>query len=402
MKIAIKATHITYGGGLTHLNRMIEWFSRLAPETIFVVLGKSGQEKLFVEAPKNFEYRFFRTPSLNLFAQVFWERFKLAGIVKEIGCDLLFEPGNYGARGVHCPKVTLIHNMAPFDSRYIKKENPYQKIRLKLLKRATISSMRSSQGIIYLSEYCRDFCSDYIDDTSQKTAAIFHGRPEFAKPADDIDVLRKYGINSKYILSVSHIYRYKKIKEMVQSYLHAVETNPDLPPLYIAGDYYDSEYVGQIKQMISKHSRGDSVHFLGAVPEVDLQALYSNCRAFVFSSVLETCSLILIEAMTHGCALVCSSRGVIPEVTGGAALYSDPDDIEDFAFKIRALVEDEDLNLFLRNRSLKRSEFFSWKNAACETLDFFDEVLSAHSRDSSGGSERQKLMARKSSEEVYS
>jgi len=391
MKIAIKVTHITYGGGLAHLNKMIEWFARIAPERRFVVLGKSGQEKLFIEAPKNFEYRFFKAPSLNLFAQVFWERYKLPGIVKEIGCDLLFEPGNYGARSVHCPKVTLIHNIAPFDNQYIKEENPYQKIRLKLLKRATISSMRSSQGVIYLSEYCRDFYSGYIDNSRQKTAAIFHGRPEFVEPVDDTDVLRKYGIQGEYILSVSHIYRYKRIKEMVQSYLHALGTNLDLPPLYIAGGNYDSEYVGQIKRMIRKQSGSDRVHFLGAVREADLGALYRNCRAFLFSSVLETCSVILIEAMTHGCAMACSNRGAIPEVTGGAALYFDTDNIEDCAFKIRAIIEDEDLNLFLREKSLRRSEFFSWKKTAKQTLDFFDGVLSAHSKDSLEASKPQKV-----------
>ncbi len=392
MKIAIKATHITHGGGLTHLNKMIEWFARIAPEREFVVLGKSGQEKLFVEAPKNFEYRFYKAPSINLFAQVFWERYKLPSIVKKIGCDLLFEPGNYGARDVHCPKVTLIHNIAPFDDQYIKKENPYQKIRLKLLKRATVSSMRSSQGIIYLSEYCRDFYSGYIDNSRQKTTAIFHGRPEFVEPADDTDVLCRYGIDGDYILSASHIYRYKKTKEMVQSYLHALGANPDLPPLHIAGGNYDSEYVEQIKRMIRKQSGSDRVHFLGAVPETDLQALYRNCRAFLFSSVLETCSIILIEAMTHGCAMACSNKGVIPEVTGGAALYFDPDDIEDCAFKIRTIIEDGDLNLFLRNKSLRRSQFFSWEKAAKQTLDFFDGVLSAHDKDSLEASNPQKVM----------
>lgn len=391
MKIAIKATHITYGGGLTHLNKMIEWFARLAPERKFVVLGKSGQEKLFVGAPVNFEYRFFKAPSLNLFAQVYWERYRLPGIVREIGCDLLFEPGNYGVKNVHCPKVTMIHNAAPFDDQYIKKENPYQKIRLKLLKKATIGGMRSSQGIIYHSEYSRDFYSGYIDNSRQKTAAILNGRPELVEPADDTDVLRRYGIQGEYILSVSHIYRYKKAREMVQSYLHALGANPDLPPLFIAGGHYDLEYVEQIKHMIRKQSRSDRVHFLGAVSESDLQALYRNCRAFLFSSVPRTCSAILIEAMTHGCAMVCSNRGVIPEVTEGAALYYDPDDIEDCAAKIRAVIEDEDLNLFLRSKSLTRSEFFSWKKTAKKTLAFFDDVLSTPGRDSSETSQRQKV-----------
>ncbi len=89
--------------------------------------------------------------------------------------------------------------------------------------------------------------------------------------------------------------------------------------------------------------------------------------------------------------MVCSNRGVIPEVTEGAALYYDPDDIEDCASKIRAVIEDEDLNLFLRGKSLTRSEFFSWKKTAKKTLAFFDDVLSTPRRDSSETSKRQKV-----------
>lgn len=391
MKIAIKATHITYGGGLIHLNKMIEWFARIAPDRKFVVLGKSGQEKLFVEPPENFEYRFYKAPSLNLFAQVFWERYKLPGIIKKIGCDLLFEPGNRGAGGVDCPKVILIHNIAPFDNDYIKKENPYQKMRLKLLKKATISSIRSSRGIIYLSEFCRNFYSGYIDDSRQKTTAILHGRPEFAEPLDDAEVLNGYGINGDYILSVSHIYRYKKIKELVQSYLHALGANPGLPPLYIAGGNYDREYVEQIRSIIEKQAGGERVHLLGAVGDVELETLYRNCRAFLFSSILESCPVILIEAMAYGCAIACSNKGVIPEITDGAALYFDPDDIGDCAFKIRTIIEDEDLNLFLRQKSLKRSELFSWEKAARRTLDFFDEVLSDYNKDTQKASDLQEV-----------
>jgi glycosyltransferase involved in cell wall biosynthesis len=392
MKIAIKATHITCGGELTHLNKMIEWFARIVPERKFVVLGKSGQEKLLVEAPGNFDYRFFRAPSLNLFSQVFWERYKLPGIVKDIGCDLLFEPGNYSAGSVHCPKVTLIHDDALFDNQYIKKENPYRKIKLKLQRRATVGRMRSSDGIIYPSDYCRNLYSGLMDNPGQKTTAIFHGEPESVEALNNADVLQRYGIQNEYILSVMHTRRYEKIKDIVQSYLLALGTNPSLPPLYIAGSNYDSEYIKQIKLMVGEKSGSDRVHFLGIVPQADFQTLYKNCRAFLISSLPETGSGILIEAMTCGCAIVCSNRGVIPEVTANAALYFDPDDVEDCAFKIKAVIEDEDLNLFLRNRSLKRSDFFSWRKTAEETLNFFDEVLSTHGRDLSENSKLQKAM----------
>jgi len=55
----------------------------------------------------------------------------------------------------------------------------------------------------------------------------------------------------------------------------------------------------------------------------------------------EPFGLVALEAMASGAALVCSPRGGLPEVAGDAAIYADPDKIEDIAAALRSLGRDE-------------------------------------------------------------
>ena len=55
----------------------------------------------------------------------------------------------------------------------------------------------------------------------------------------------------------------------------------------------------------------------------------------------EPFGLVALEAMASGAALVCSPRGGLPEVAGEAAIYADPDKIEDIAAALRSLGRDE-------------------------------------------------------------
>ena len=375
MRIAIKAAQIAVGGGLTHLNKMIEWFGKLVSNDEFILLGRGGQEQMFIEAPPNFEYHFYRLPSLNIGAQLWWERNILPGLLNKIHADLLFEPGNRGTLDAPCPKVSLVHNMAPFDDEYIKDETPYRKLRMTLLRKATFSSLQAADGIIFISDFSRKYFETNVDLHDKLTATIYHGRLEGQHKSFKSETLYKLGIKGQYLLSVSHIYRYKKVMEMVKSYIRCLESNNDFPMLVLAGNDYTPEYTTEIKKYIKAAGYENKVLFTGSVPEADLISLYHGCKAFLFPSAVEACPNILIEAMSTGCAIGCSNRGVMPEITEGAALYFDPDNLDDFASKIRFLVNDNSLCSYLRQNACCRAEFFSWEKSARETLEFFSKVI---------------------------
>jgi glycosyltransferase involved in cell wall biosynthesis len=375
MRIAIKAAQIAPGGGLTHLNKIIEWFGKIAPEIEFLLICKKGQENLFISPPPNFIYKFYRTPGLSLPAQIWWERRILPGILERANADLLFEPGNRGTLSAPCPKVSLIHNIAPFDDEYLRHETPYQKLRQRILRRATLESMLASDGIIFLSEFSRRLISGLADFSGKKSTVVYHGRFESRIVDDGGKVLSTYGISKPYLLNVSHIWHYKKIFEMALAYSLAHERKPNLPNLVVAGNNYSPTYYNKIRKLVEDRKLAGCIRLLGTVPEDVLPVLYRGCQAFLFPSVIEACPNSLIDAFSNGCAIACSNRGVMPEIAAGAALYFDPDNIEDFASKIISIVEDAELRSFLRSNALERASFFSWEKTARQTLDFFYEVL---------------------------
>lgn len=375
MKIVIKATHIAEGGGLVHINKMIEWFGKLAPQIQFLLVGKSGQEQMFIPPPNNFTYKFHRFPSLNIATRIIWDRFIFHRILEKSHSDLLFEPGNTGTMNSPCPKVSLIHNIAPFDEHFYNSESLYQKLRNRALQDETVRSIKSSAGVIMLSEYCNQFFAKYVESKYTKTAVIYHGKPEYNVSETDEAALNGLGIRGEYLLTVSHIWRYKNLKELVQAYFIALEINPKLPVLIHAGTVYDEKYYREIIAIVEQSKFADKVIFLGKVDPERLQALYRNCQMFLFPSVLETCSIILIEALANGCAMACSNKSVVPEICGDAAVYFDPDDVSDIARVIIKLSEDKNYNSMLRANAKKRGAEFSWEKTALESLNFFEEIV---------------------------
>lgn len=375
MKITITATHISYGGGLTHLNKMIEWFAKLAPECDFVVIGHTGQNRMFIAPPANTRYQFHRLPSLGLPARIFWERFFLPRVINRTECDLLFEPGSNGKFRVDCPTVSLLHNIAPFSDENINEESAYQRFRNRWLGRMALASMRSSSAIIFLSEYCREFFAELVDLSQKQVAIIYHGKPDRAAPARNANLRGKHKIPKEYLLYVSHIYRYKKMYETVQGYLSAIDKDPTLPPLLIVGETYDYPYRDSITELASHSAYADRVIFLGAVENDYLQYLYANCRVFLFSSILETCSVILIEALSHGCVMGCSNKSVVPEICQDGAVYFDPYDPQSIADTILRLHKDSNLRERMSKNARRRSEDFSWQMAARQTLQLFEATM---------------------------
>lgn len=92
-----------------------------------------------------------------------------------------------------------------------------------------------------------------------------------------------------------------------------------------------------------------------------LVALYSSCEAFVFPSYSEGFGWPLIEAQACGAPVIASNVEPMPEVSGGAAIHANPDDVCAFAEALLSLREDG-----IREKTiaggLKNSERFTREN----------------------------------------
>jgi glycosyltransferase involved in cell wall biosynthesis len=99
---------------------------------------------------------------------------------------------------------------------------------------------------------------------------------------------------------------------------------------------------------------GDALVFTGRLTARELAALYQCSSLVVYPSLWEGCGLPLVEAVASGAPLAASYRASLPEIAGNAALYFDPEDVEDMAGVLRTALTDGDVRAHLRAAAARR------------------------------------------------
>ena len=187
----------------------------------------------------------------------------------------------------------------------------------------------------------------------------------------------KYGIEGEYILFVGTLQPRKNIKKLIEAFSKLSTFNSQLSTLNLVvvgkkGWMYE-EILGAPK----KFGIEDKVKFLDFVTDEELQALYKNALCFILPSLYEGFGLPVLEAMQNGCPVITSNISSLPEAGGDAALYVDPQDVNDIADKIQKVISNQKLRDDMMEKGYKQVKKFSWEKTARETLKALEEVGSA-------------------------
>lgn len=179
-----------------------------------------------------------------------------------------------------------------------------------------------------------------------------------------------YGIMpQEYILLVATFEPRKRIDAALNAYHILPEKLKRRYPLVLAGAKgWQNEALHKL--MLRDEAKG-YVRFLNFVPESDLPGIYSGARIFLYPSIYEGFGLPPIEAMACGVPVIVSNRSCLPEVTNGAAIMIDPDDIDGLAAAIAMSLEDDDLRATTISRGLDVAAGYSWETCVAKTVNVY-------------------------------
>ena len=123
------------------------------------------------------------------------------------------------------------------------------------------------------------------------------------------------------------------------------------------------ESLNYLKQLCKENGVENSVEFLGF--KKDVEKLYQDASIFVLSSRYEGFGLVLIEAMSQGCACVaCDYKGrqreIIQDDTQG--LCSEPNNEYSLAAGIQKMITDDEYREGVRSNAIERSKYYSIEN----------------------------------------
>lgn len=128
----------------------------------------------------------------------------------------------------------------------------------------------------------------------------------------------------------------------------------------------------------------DDIIHIGYLPYEDLPLLYNAASLLVFPSLFEGFGMPVVEAMGVGLPVACSNTTSLPEVAGGAAILFDPEDPEDIAEKVAALLNDKALKKTLVQKGLARASMFTWEQTALKTKKVYEDVYADFRKDTAG------------------
>lgn len=184
----------------------------------------------------------------------------------------------------------------------------------------------------------------------------------------------KYGLDTDYVFYLGGLDVRKNVRRLIKAFARVKRQIGGDAKLAIAGKPMSkSKLFPDLTGVIEGEKLGNSVVFLGRVPEEDCPPLYNGARLFVYPSLYEGFGLPPLEAMACGTPVICSNTSSLPEVVGDAAITVDPTSVDALAEAIQRVLGNEGLQAELREKGLARARRFSWRKTAEQTLTAFEE-----------------------------
>lgn len=383
MRVFVNTSGTINGGSLTHLRHLLPPMLDLAPDDEFI-LGANDRVAESIGFVPGLKYLRTDVDFADIRRRLAWENRTLPRILRQENVDIVFHPNNIPLFRCPVPHVNLLHNVAPFMPAIIAGESLKERLRLRLLRALTTLGFRYCDSTIFISEWGKQLALDVSECPYDPGPLIPFGR-DYQLCSPDREGLAHWELEpGRYLLSISHFYRYKRIEHLIQAYIDLGSAVADVP-LVLVGSWFDEQYAAELRELAAD-AQG-RVLFTGGLNARLVYGLLKSCRVFIFTSEAENLPIALLEAMFHGAPILTNRSCSMPEACGDAAIYVETRDAEGYRRALVALLEDEPLRQLYARLSRGQAAQFSWKQAAASTIDLLHRVARAR------GAARRRLLA---------
>jgi glycosyltransferase involved in cell wall biosynthesis len=370
MIIGIDCSGIKVGGGALHIKRIISNANPDSNGFTKIIIWGSNELLSGIESKPWLIKRSNNLTQRGAFFKFYWEIFHLHSELLQYQCDILFSLRGFYL-GFFRPFVLIFQNMQIFEKDEICRERYYLPwFRLKLLQYFHIISFKSSSGVIFLSEYSRNYLLHMIGNlfsTSTQFALIEHG---IDIPSNDV-VIKSIPPTNKTIvlLYVSTVKEYKHQWKLVDA---VTKLNNDgySVVLNLVGSG-DKRAIIKLNEAIKRAPLG-AINYYGDIRPEDIGRFYSESDIFVFLSTCETFGITLLEAMSFGLPIICSNKSPMVDILKDAGIYVNPESIESIYNGILYLFENSNLCFKNSEKGFKYSNKFSWVKCTNHTFEFLN------------------------------
>ena len=291
-----------------------------------------------------------------------WEQRTLARAIAKDGIEVLFSPAYSTPLMTGVPRVVALHDVsfAAHPEWFTWREGT----RRRFLARR---SAAAAQAVVTISEFSKAEITRLFGTPTSSIHVI--------PPGIDAPISRSQAASTSggpSVLYVGSIFNRRRIPDLVAAFARLVARHGDAA-LHLVGDNRSHPHQ-DIGAIISGSRAALRIHWHRYAPELELQELYAQARAFAFLSEYEGLGLTPLEALAVGIPSVLLDTSVAREACGEAALYVPLGDIDAIADALEALLYDEERRRTLLAAAPAVLSRFDWSRAASATLAILESA----------------------------
>ena len=360
MRILINATSVQGGGGRVVASELVNALADEDANLELSVLVKSASDLDLADGHANVSVVECGLPARYPALRLAWEQVFIPRAMRDH--DVLLGVASVGVVWRAIPQVVIAQNAHLFER--LGHRYPLRTRVKSWLQRTMFTlTMRRGARCITVSEYMKECIAARYPATAARTDVVPSAPPSWATatvhaPSDPSN-----------ILWVGDDMVHKNLAEFVDA---AALIRTALPAVRLSA-IGTSGRLAAIGQSSETERRAADVEYLGTVDGETRAALFSSSTMVVVTSMLESSSLVALEAARLRIPIVASDIPAHREILDERSLY-DTGDVDNLAeLAIKMLSDDE----YLRNAVManqRKTESRSWRSAAGSYLRILSDV----------------------------
>lgn len=233
-----------------------------------------------------------------------------------------------------------------------------------------------SRMIIVPSQSTRDDLLKYYGVDKKKIVVTYESVDHYpsGKASPENDIFGKYGIKRPYILCLGSFYPHKNTRRLVESFLSLKNQKLFGGQLVLVGK--ESFFSEMLRNFVKEKGIRDVIfpgflHPKGYLSDAEVEAIMSRAFLYVQPALKEGFGIPPVEAMALGIPAAVSDIPCLREMCSQAAIYFDPESVEDMANTIAKVLTDNSMRKELVRKGYENIKRFSWCKMAQETLNAY-------------------------------
>jgi len=290
----------------------------------------------------------------------YWFDVKVTAALKKIKAGVFFSPDGQCSLTTKVPQCVVVHDLG-----FSHHPDGYKKTHWRYYKHYTPRFVKKAKSVLTVSQYSKQDIIEQYQTEEAKIKVVYNGIKEAFSPIgfeEQNRIKDKYTSGTEFFLYAGAIHPRKNLINLLKAFSKFKKRLQSSMKLVLAGRlaWKNNEFL----ELLKTYKYKDDVVLTGYLEENELAGLMASAYAFVYPSLFEGFGVPVVEAMRCGVPVLTSKASSMEEISEDAALYFDPQNIDDMADKLMRIYKDEDGRRTLIEKGLLVASKYTWEKTA--------------------------------------